>query len=266
MKKSAVSLVLAIILAVSLSACAGKSDPQTSSKNTEADPSPPSAKKYIIGTDTTYPPFEYEQNGEYVGIDIELIKAIAAEAGFEIEIRPMDFKGIIPAIQSKQLDAAIAGINIREDRKKIVDFSDPYYDTGDTLVVRADDDTINGPEDLKGKTIAIKKGTSGAKLAEQFAKQYGAIVKYFDDSSTMFQEVVNKNADATIEDFPVISYKLKMDPNAKLKIAGGKLTSSQNGIAVNKDNKELLKLINEGLKKVKENGTYDEIIKKYTGS
>ena len=114
----------------------------------------------------------------------------------------------------------------------MLSLSDPYYQAGLSLIVREDNTTIKTPEDLKGKVIAIKKGTSGAKLADEYGKKYGAEVKYFDDSPSMYQEVANKNADVTLEDFPVISYKIAVDPDSKLKIVGDRLNGDYYGIAV----------------------------------
>ncbi|MCM3173670.1 transporter substrate-binding domain-containing protein [Paenibacillus sp. MER 99-2] len=261
MKKVA-SIVLTSIIALTLSACgAVTSDSPAQSASGSAN-----VEKYTFGTDATYPPFEFEKDGKYVGIDIDLLNAIAEVEGFEVEIKPMDFKGIIPSITSNQLDGAIAGISITDERKKVVDFSDPYYQAGLSLIVNEDNTDIKSPEDLKGKTIAIKKGTSGANLADEYAKTYGAQVKYFDDSPSMYQEVANKNADATLEDFPVISYKIAIDPNSKLKIVGDRLNGDFYGIAVPKGDTELQKKINDGLKKLVENGKYDEIIGTYMGT
>ena len=97
-------------------------------------------------------------------------------------------------------------------------------------------------------------------------KKYGAEIKYFDDSPAMYQEVVNKNADVTLEDFPVISYKIAVDPGSNLKVVGDRLNGDYYGIAVKKGNDELLQKINDGLKKLQENGKYDEIIKAYVGT
>ena len=256
MKKWALS-ILTGMLAVTLTACGDTKEPSSAVEGGKL--------KYAIGTDATYPPFEFQKDGEYIGIDIDLIKEIAKVEGFDVELKPMDFKGIIPAIQAKQLDGAIAGISITDERKKILDFSEPYYQAGLSLVVRDDNSTIKSPEDLKGKKIAIKKGTTGAKFAQELADKYGATVTHFDDSPAMFQEVVNGNADVTLEDFPVVSYKLAIDPNSHLKIVGDRLNGDWYGIAVQKGNEELLKKINDGLKKLKENGSYDKIIEKYLG-
>ncbi|NOU72891.1 transporter substrate-binding domain-containing protein [Paenibacillus sp. LMG 31458] len=264
--KKGLSVVLGTVIALTLSACGnGATTDNKSTQTTQPAQTAAAVKKYTFGTDATYPPFEYQKDGKYIGIDIDLINAIAKEEGFEVELKPMNFKGIIPAITSKQLDGAIAGISITDERKQVVGLSDPYYQAGLSLIVREDNTTIKTPEDLKGKVIAIKKGTAGAKLADEYGKKYGATVKYFDDSPAMYQEVANKNADVTIEDFPVISYKIAVDPNSKLKIVGDRLNGDNYGIAVSKENEELMKKINDGLKKVKANGKYDEIISTYMG-
>jgi glutamine transport system substrate-binding protein len=259
MKKLSLFLIM-IMLAFFLSACGGEKPAAGGGQSAGA------GQKYTFGVDATYPPFEFQKDGKYVGIDIDLLNAIAKAEGFEVEIKPMNFKGIIPAVNAKQLDGAIAGISITDERKKVVDFSEPYYQAGLSLVVREDNTAIKGPEDLKGKKIAIKKGTTGAKFADELAKKYGATVTYFDDSPSMFQEVVNDNADVTIEDYPVISYKLAVDPGSKLKIVGDRLNGDWYGIAVDKGNTELLKKINDGFKKVKDSGEYDKIVSAYLKS
>ncbi|WP_409304820.1 transporter substrate-binding domain-containing protein [Peribacillus sp. SCS-155] len=248
-------LSLLFILALVVSACG------TESSGGEGDKD----KVYKVGVDTTYPPFEFEEGGDYKGIDIELINAIAKDQGFKIELSPMDFGGIIPAMQSGELDVAIAGMSITDERKKVVDFSTPYFDAGLTLVVNKDNSDIQSVDDLKGKTVAVKKGTTGAKYATDNASKAGFKVVQFNDSPAMFQEVSNGNADVLIEDYPVIAYAIAQK-DLGLKIVGERLNGDQYGIAVLKgENQDLLKKINNGLKKLKENGKYDEIVKKYLG-
>ncbi|WP_223701214.1 transporter substrate-binding domain-containing protein [Sutcliffiella deserti] len=219
---------------------------------------------YTIGTDTTYPPFEFEEDGEYKGIDIDLIRAIAEEEGFEIELKPMDFGGIIPALQADQLDVAIAGMSITDDRKEKVDFSDPYFDAGLTLVVSEDNNDITSLEDLEGKVVAVKNGTTGADKAEEFKEEYGIKeVRQFNDSPSMFQEVANGNSDVLIEDYPVIAYAIKTR-ELGLKTVGDRLNGDQYGIAVKKgEHAELLQKINDGLQKLRDSGEYDEILDRY---
>ncbi len=222
-------------------------------------------KKYIIATDTSFPPFEYKENNEYVGIDIDLIKKIAETEGFEIELKPMDFGGIIAALQSGQIDGAIAGASITEERKNSVDFSEPYYDSGVVTVVNKSNTTIKSVDDLAGKNLAVKNGTEGAKYAEDKLK--GKVnVRVYEDSVSMYKAVENNQADAAFEDLPVAGYTIKITPDSKLKIATDRLTSSSYGFMVKKGaNQELLAKFNSGLKKLKENGEYNKIVEKYTG-
>jgi len=256
-KKSLVGILLASVMSISImSGCgAAKND---SAKSSDGN------KKYIIACDAKYAPFSFEENTKYKGIDVELIEAIAKEEKFEYELKPMDFNGIIPGLTSNQLDGAIAGISITEERKQSLDFSDGYFVSGLSLVVNKDNVTINGGNDLVGKSASLKKGTAGAKFAEDNKDKYGLNLSYFDDSPSMFQAVENKNNDFLLEDYPVIAYKIKVDPNSKLKIAGEKLTNVDYGFAVKKgQNADLLKKFNEGLKKIKTNGEYDKIVDQY---
>lgn len=255
MKKLAVFSMF-IILTLFIAACgSGNNDAANEKENSE--------KVYKVGVDTTYPPFEFKEGDEYKGIDIDLINAIAENQGFKIELSPMDFGGIIPAMQAKQLDVAIAGMSITEDRKKIVDFSTPYFDAGLTVVVKNDNTTIKSVDDLKGKKVAVKKGTTGSQYALENAEKLKIEVVQFNDSPAMFQEVANGNADALIEDYPVISYAIAQK-DLGLQIVGDRLNGDQYGIAVLKgENQELLEKINKGLEELKKDGTYDEIINTY---
>src|SRR3954465_6179811 len=230
---------LFLILTLFIAACG--------SKETTGEKAADSEKVYKVGVDTTYPPFEYKDGNEYKGIDIDLINAIAKNQGFKIELSPMDFGGIIPAMQANQLDVAIAGMSITDERKKVVDFSTAYFDAGLTVVVKKDNSTTKSVNDLKGKTVAVKKGTTGAKFAQDNASKLGINVVQFNDSPAMFQEVSNGNADALIEDYPVISYAIAQK-DLGLKIVGDRLNGDQYGIAVLKgQNKDLLEKINKGL-------------------
>lgn len=216
-------------------------------------------KVYLIATDATYAPFEFEVDGKYQGIDIDILEAVAKNQGFNYELKPMDFNGIIPGIQANQLDGAIAGISITDERKKILDFSAGYFESGLSAVAA----TGSGITDFEGKVFAVKKGTAGAAYAESVK---GADIKYFDNSPSMFQAVVNGNADVTFEDYPVIAYKIALDEDKTLEIVGEKLTTVDYGFAVKKgSNAELLKMFNDGLEAIKADGTYDSIISKYLG-
>lgn len=257
MKKWTLLALLLTVLLV-LAACGEDEATVTGEGETEG-----AGEVYRVGIDTTYPPFEYEVDGEYRGIDIDLINAIADNQGFEIELTPMDFAGIIPAMQADQLDVAIAGMSITDERKEVVDFSDPYFDAGLTLVVHEDNSEITSLEDLEGTTVAVKNGTTGADFARENAGEYGYDVVQFEDSPSMFQEVANGNADVLIEDYPVIAYAIS-ESDLPLKTVGERLNGDQYGIAVLKgENQELLEQINTGLAELRESGEYDEILNTY---
>lgn len=218
---------------------------------------------YMVGIDTSYPPFEFQKDGEYQGIDVELIKAIAEDQGFKIELRPMDFVGIIPALEEGELDLAIAGMSITDERKGVLDFSEPYFDAGLALVTAKDNSDIGSLEDLEGKVIAVKSGTTGSKFVGENQAEFGYRIAYFEDSPSMFLEVANGHAQALVEDYPVIGYAITTR-DLEMKTVGERLTDEKYGIAVLKGQQdELLGQINEGLKNLQENGTYDEIMKKY---
>lgn len=255
--------LLMLLMAVLLIMAACGSDDAADDSNGSSGEDGSGSETYTVGIDTTYPPFEFEVDGEYTGIDIDLINAIAENQGFEIEFSPMDFSGIIPALQAGQLDIAIAGMSITDERKNVVDFSDPYFEAGLTLVVSSDNNEIETLEDLEGKTVAVKSGTTGAEFARANESEYGYTISQFEDSPSMFQEVSNGNADVLIEDYPVIAYAIA-ESGLDLKTVGDRLNGDQYGIAVLKgENAEVLEQINAGLQELRDSGEYDEILNKY---
>lgn len=259
MNKKTLPVILVItVLMMGLFAGCSKVNTGTSSKSTKD-------KVYLIACDAKYAPFSFEENGKYRGIDVELIDAISKVEGFKYELKPMDFSGIIPAIVSDQIDGSIAGMNITEKRKESVDFSDGYIKAGSSIVVNKNNTDINTLDDLKGKTAAVKKGTTGAAFAEANQKKYGLKINYYDDSPSMFKAVEDGNADFLVEDYPVISYQIKVDPSSKLRVAVKELGEvPYDGFAVKKGaNQELLKMFNDGLKKIKDSGEYDKIVGQY---
>ena len=248
-----VSLVLTIL--IFFTAC-GKKEVK--------NPNAKTGKKYIIAVDLIYPPFSFKENNVDKGIDVDLMKAVAKTQGFEVEIQPMDFGGIIPAMESGQIDGAIAGANITEERKKVVDFSDPYYDTGIVAIVHKDNNTIKTGKDLVGKRLAVKSGTAGERYVQENLKGKSE-VRIYDDTVSMLKAVENKQADAGFEDLPVVLYTLNQDPDTQLKVGTGKLTNVGNGFMVKKGtHKDLVEEFNKGLKTLRQNGEYQKIVDRYT--
>ena len=226
-----------------------------------------SDKKWVVATDTVFKPFEYtNENGEFVGIDVDLLAAIAEDQGFEYDLQSLGWDGAVAAVQSGQADAIIAGATIKQER---IDsgwiFSDGYYDANQSMAVAAGSD-IKGFEDLNGKSVAVKTASMSATYAESLADQYGFTVTYFEDSPTMYQAVVGGQVAACFDDTPIMASNIK-DTGIGMEIVDGTGNDpAAYGFAIfNADNQELIDMFNKGLANIKANGTYDEIIAKYLG-
>ena len=162
---------------------------------------------YSVATDTTFAPFEFQdKEGKFVGIDMDLVRAIAKDQGFTVDIKPLGFDAALQAVQANQVDGVIAGMSITEERKKVFDFSEPYFESGIQMAVLKTNDEIRSYADLKGKRVAVKNGTQGSDFANSIKDQDGFEVVSFADSSTMFDEVKTGNSQAVFEDYPVLLY------------------------------------------------------------
>ena len=221
-------------------------------------------KVYQIGTDVTFPPFEFaNKDNKYVGIDIYILKAVAKEEGFQVQIKPVGFNAAVQSVEAGQMDGVIAGMNITPERKAKLNFSDPYYKSGVVMAV-GKNSPIRDFKQLKGKKVAIKTGTAGADYANSLKKKYGFRTVTFDDSNNMYQDVVTKNSVACFEDQPVMQYGIHH--GIALKIVTKPANTGNYGFAVQKNrNQELITKFNAGLKKIKANGTYNRIVAKYLG-
>lgn len=173
----------------------------------------------------------------------------------------MDFNGIIPALQTKQVDAALAGITIKDERKKVIDFSDGYYDSGFMLMVPADS-AIAGSSDLKGKTLAVKTGTSATDYAkENFTETE---LRQFPNIDNAYLELQTGRVDAAMHDTPNVLYYVATAGGGKVKAVGEQMMAHQYGIGFPKGS-ELVAKVNEALAKLKADGRYAEIYKKWFG-
>lgn len=252
--KIALILTLTLTLAFALTACGGSSDDAKDSD-----------KSYVAAMEPTFPPFDTtDEDGELSGFDVDMVNAIAKDQGFKVEWKNMEFDGLIPALDSGNADIIASGLSITSERKEKVDFSDSYYDSGLTIAVAKDNKTIASVDDFDATTVVgVQIGTSGAKKAEALKKE-GKIkeVKTYNGLDVTFQDLQNGTVDAVINDLPVTKSYIKKQPDA-IKIVGETMDAESYGIAVKKGNSELIKKINEGLKNIKEDGTYDKLYKKW---
>ena len=275
------ALTLAAVMAASMAGCGGGTDAgttaapaadttaaDTAAESTEAAADDTEAadaasdKVYQIATDITFKPFEFEnENGEMVGIDLDLLKAIAEDQGFTYELQVVGFNAAVMAMGTGAADAVIAGMSITPEREELYDFSDPYFESGVGCAVLSTSEATDY-SDFAGMQVAAKTGTEGCKFAESIAEEYGFTVVQFDTSAMMYQDVMAGNSVACFEDYPVMGYEISQGMDLKLL---DKLESANNyGIAVMKgQNAELIEMINAGLANLKESGKYDEIIDTY---
>lgn len=220
------------------------------------------ADELIVATDTAFVPFEFKQGDSYVGFDIDLWDAIATELELSYQLRPMDFAGIIPALQTGQVDVALAGITIKPERQEVIDFSDGYYDSGFLLMVAADSD-IAGEADLAGKSLAVKTGTSASDYAE--ANFTETELRKFPNVDNAYLELRAGGVDAAMHDTPNVLYYIATAGDGAVKAVGEQMMAHKYGIAFPKGS-ELTPRVNEALAAIKADGRYDAIYEKWFGT
>jgi glutamine transport system substrate-binding protein len=252
MSRKTISAALLIIfsLALILTGCGGQA--------------PQQAKVLKVGSDTAFAPFEFqdEKSKEYVGFDMDLIKAVGKQMGYEVKIQGMGFDGLIPALEAGQIDVAISGMTITDERKKKVNFSKPYYTSGLSIVVKQDNAAIKEFNDLEGKRLAVQIGTTGAAFAK---KVKDAKIREFNTAPEAFLELKAGGVDAVINDLPVNEYYIAKAGSKDAKIVGKPLNSEDYGIATAKKNTDLAQKIDKAVDELKQNGEYDKLYEKWFG-
>ena len=212
-----------------------------------------------VATDPTFPPFEYSEGGKRVGFDVELIEAIAKVLNRKVEWTDIDFKGLIPGLLSRRFDVAASAIYITDERKKVVDFTDPYYPGGLVIMTAKGDKRIQGPGDLNGKKVAVQVGTKSVNFLKE---NYPAVERIeVEKNQEMFQLVEVARADALVTGKPAA--KLYARSRGTLQVVEPQLTVEEYGYAIRKDEPELLAQFNAALKQLKANGTYQQLVDKY---
>lgn len=246
-----VSLVMVALLLVSCFAGCGKK----------------AEKDFVIATDKGFSPFEFEDaEGNICGIDMDILAAVAEDQNFTYDLHYIGWDAAIAECQAGQADGMIAGASITEKRKNEGwIFSDGYYEATQGMAVAKDSD-IKGFDDLKGKTVVVKNGTMSDEYATSIADKYGFSVTRVSTSPDMYAQVQGNQADACFDDTPILKYSIKIGDLDMKYVDGTENEPANYGFATfSKDSDKLLKLFNAGLKNIRENGKYDEIIKKYLG-
>lgn len=212
-----------------------------------------------VGTDATFPPMEFVENGKRTGFDIELTEALAKAMGKKVEWIDIDFKGLIPGLISKRFDMAVSAIYITDERKKVVDFTDSYYAGGLVAMIKDNNATIKKLADLDGKKVTVQVGTkSVGYLQQNFPKVQRVEVE---KNQEMFNLVDIGRADAAVTGKPAAFQYVRTRPG--LRVLDEQLTTEEYGMALRKDTPELTKAVNAALAKLKADGTYAAIVKKW---
>ena len=212
-----------------------------------------------VGTDATFPPMEFTENGTRTGFDIELVDAIAKVIGKKVQWIDIDFKGLIPGLLAKRFDMAVSAIYITDERKKVVDFTEPYYAGGLVVMVKNGNKTITKPADLDGKKVTVQVGTKSVDwLAKNFPKVQRVEVEKNDE---MFNLVAIGRADAAVTGKPAAFQYVRS--RGGLHVLPVQLTTEEYGMALRKDEPELTKAVNAAIEKLKADGTYAALVKKW---
>ncbi|GMO59234.1 MAG: basic amino acid ABC transporter substrate-binding protein [Rickettsiales bacterium] len=216
-----------------------------------------------VGSAIDYAPFEFrDAKGKETGFDIDLISEIGKRMGYNVEFVDMKFTGLIPSLQAETIDVIASTVTITDERKKVVDFTEPYYKSGITISVK-NGSTIKTPADLVGKKIGVQMGTTSDTFATAVKD---ADVTRFEDTSAAFMSLSAGKVDAVVADAPINAYYIKISKDKNMQVVGDVLDAEFYGFVVNKKNPELKGKINETLAKMRKDGGYNKIYKKWFGN
>ena len=252
MMKKQLMLAAAALTATACIAGCGSSDNAGAAKENAT---------FIVGMEPTFPPFEFTENDKYVGFDLDLAQALCDKMGVKMEVKSMGFDALIPALKSGQIDLIASAMSATEERKKQVDFTDPYYIGGSVIVVRKDNTDIRGWDDITGKTVAVQAGSKPA----DFAEKQGALLKQFDANYQCLQELQVGASEAAALDKAVALYYISKGGLSDLKVVGEPKKLAGSAMAINKGNEKELKEINAALQAMKKDGTYTKLYQKWFG-
>jgi polar amino acid transport system substrate-binding protein len=215
-----------------------------------------------VATDATFPPFEYVQDGKRTGFDIDLINAIAKTMNKKVEWVDIDFKGLIPGLIAHRFDVAASAIYMTDERRKVVDFTDPYYKGGLAVLVRKNEPGIQTPADLKGKKVSVQVGTKSVDFLRQ---NYPDVQRVeVEKNQAMFDLLMIGRVDAAVTGRPAAVQFAKAQTSTRVLDKG--LTTELYGYATRQDEKDLTAEMNKALQTLRDNGTYAALVSKWFGA
>lgn len=263
--KSMLSLV-AMMFLLALAACGTSGGDTGASEGAEEGTETEAPKKLIVGTDAAFAPFEYMDKGEIVGFDVDLLAAVMEEAGYEYDLNNIGWDPLFAALQGEEIDLAVSGITIDEDRKKTYDFTTPYFESTHMIVFNEGTE-MTSANDLKGKKIGVQNGTTGQTAAEKIVGQNSADISKYETTAVAFMALANGDVEAVVTDNVVANEYVKNNPDAKVEAIEDpeNFDSEFYGFMFPKGS-ELVAEFDEALKAVIENGKYAEIYQKWFGT
>jgi polar amino acid transport system substrate-binding protein len=222
--------------------------------------------KLTVCSDIPYAPFEYEDDGELKGIDVDLMKGIASQLGLDADFRDTDFDGIFAALAAGNCDVIASSVSITDERKKENDFTEGYFEINQSMLVRKGDEAkYKDFASLKGKTVGVQSETTGAEFATGECKDAGCEIKEFTGADELFTALKAKQIDAVVQDFPINSYNAETTGDTVVSNTFDSGEAEQYGFVVPKDQPKLLAAVDDALAELRSNGQYDKIIEQYLG-
>jgi len=215
-------------------------------------------KTYVIGMSADFAPFEYRENGEIVGFDVDLAKEIERKTGIKLELQDIAFAGLLPALQTGKIDAILSGMSVTEERKKAVNFSTAYFNVSQVIVVRKDEKDIDGEDTLAGKNVGVALGTTSDTIAEKIE---GINLTKYNKTYEAILALNTAKIDAIVLDYQ--QARNFVGQNKDLMIVDDELAKEEYAIAVNKKNDELLEILNGALNDIVGSEFYEELLEKY---
>ncbi|WP_027415969.1 ABC transporter substrate-binding protein [Aneurinibacillus terranovensis] len=259
MKKTWMVFLVSTVLAGSLfvTACGGKQEAAKPAQNQGTE-----QQAFHFGLSGLYKPFNFKENGKLAGFDVEIGEALAQKMGMKPDPVTNPWETIVQGLLAKKYDAILGSMTVTDERKKVVNFTNPYYRSGSQIFVAENNDTIKSAADLKGKKIGVVKASPYKTLALTYTDK-DKVIEY-DSDLTAIMDLPTGRLDAVITD-QMVGFRVIKEGSAKIKDVGKPLSHDDQAIAVRKEDKELLDKLNKALDEIIKDGTYDKISNKWFG-
>lgn len=266
MQKTKLWSLLAAATVVGLTACGGGSGGSTAAPASGSGSAPASSgKTYVVATDATYAPFEFEEAGQVTGFSKELLEAVAAKEGLTLKFVNTPWEGIFATLGKGDADIVSSSVTITDERKQTMDFSDPYFEATQMIVTGSKGGDIKSFADLKTRLVSVQNGTTGDLVTQKLQGKDSANIKRFESMPLALKELISGGVDASVGDNGVVQNFVNNNPDAKLNtIVDNSFEKEFYGFAVKKDRgDDLLPKLNAGLAAIRADGTYDKIYGKW---